>query len=270
MTHRILLVWLVFALHAAAVSPRPAATEAFDKYLKLTQAATDEGFRKSGRLMRFDRMPDNVKASAFALLRKGEVLIEPLRTPGENGREIKAPDALIHHWLAAVFAPGATLQQAIALVQDYDNHQNIYRQEVVRSKLLKREGNEFEVFLRISKKKVITVTLNTVHSAHYYPVDATREYARSYMTRVAEVEDAENPDGPEKATGKDHGFLWKLASEWRFEQRDGGVYVECESVTLTRDIPIGVGWLIGSYVKSVPRETLLNMLTATRKGLSRS
>jgi hypothetical protein len=54
---------------------------------------------------------------------------------------------------------------------------------------------------------------------------------------------------------------------WRFEQKDGGTYVECQSVSLTRDIPAGLGWLIGPYVTSVPRESLTFTLATTRSAV---
>ena len=56
---------------------------------------------------------------------------------------------------------------------------------------------------------------------------------------------------------------------WRFQQKDGGTYVECQSISLTRDIPAGLGWLIGSYVESIPRESLEFTLDATRQTLEK-
>jgi hypothetical protein len=40
--------------------------------------------------------------------------------------------------------------------------------------------------------------------------------------------------------------------------------VQCESVTLTRGIPIGFGWLVGPFVTSIPRETLAFTLETAR------
>ena len=54
---------------------------------------------------------------------------------------------------------------------------------------------------------------------------------------------------------------------WRFEEKDGGTYVECQSISLTRDIPTGLGWLIGPYVTSVPRESLTFTLATTRSAV---
>jgi len=254
---RVLTLGVFLAASLAAVELKQKTLAAFDRYVSQTQAQLDEG-RKSGRLLWADRLAPARREE----LRRGGVLIDSLA-----GRDARAPDGLIHHWVGAVFIPGASMGQALALVQDYDRHEKVFRPEVIGSKLLRRTGDESEVFLRFFKKKVIAVVLNSNHLVRYHPLDGRRAYARSNMTRVAEVEEAGNPDGPEKPAGQDHGFLWRIFSEWRFEERDGGVYMECESVSLTRDIPIGLGWLVGPFVRSLPRETLANTMTAARDAL---
>ena len=111
------------------------------------------------------------------------------------------PDGLIHHWMGAVFIPGATVAQVLALAQDYNHHQDYYKPEVVRSRLVSRNGNDFKIFYRLRKKKVITVTLNTDHDVHYFPLSSTRAYSRSYSTRIAQVENADQPDGTRETGG---------------------------------------------------------------------
>jgi hypothetical protein len=51
------------------------------------------------------------------------------------------------------------------------------------------------------------------------------------------------------------------------EERDGGVYVQSEVASLTRDIPTGLGWLVGPFVTSIPKETLLFTLESTRRAI---
>ena len=99
-------------------------------------------------------------------------------------------------------------------------------------------------------------------AAVFIPLDAHRWYSRSYSTRIAEVD-----DGQELPPGEDHGFLWRLDSYWRFEERDGGVYLECEAISLTRSVPLGLGWLINPIIQSLPRDSLVNTLRETREAL---
>ena len=130
------------------------------------------------------------------------------------------------------------------------------------------QGNDFKIYYRLRKKKVITVTLNTYHDVHYFPVDSRRWYSRSYSTRIAEVANADTPNEREKPVGHDGGFLWRINSYWKFEEKDGGVYIECESISLTRDIPTGLGWLIKPFVTSIPKESLEMTMGSTRAALA--
>jgi hypothetical protein len=173
---------------------------------------------------------------------------------------------LVHDWIGATFIP-ATLSQAIGLVQNYDNHKSVYRPEVIDSKLRSRDGDNFRVYLRLVKKKVITVVLNTEHDVTYFPIDATRVHSRSYSTRIAEVEDPGESGEREVPPGKGHGFLWRLNSYWRFLERDGGVYIECEAISLSRGMPAGLGFVLRPIIRELPRESLASTLDRTRAGL---
>src|SRR5581483_3236865 len=196
-------------------------------------------------------------------VRKGDIVVEPF----DDKELIEVPSGLIHDWIGAAFISGATLDQTLGLVQQYDRHRDYYQPEVVDSKLVSRNGDQFHIFLRLLKKKVLTVILNTEHDVRYTRLDARRAYSISRSTKIAEVEDAGKPQERELPAGSGHGFLWRLNSYWRFQERDGGVYVECEAISLTRDVPTGLGWMIGPIVKSLPRESLENTLRATRQAV---
>jgi len=245
----------------------PKMVEAFDRYVQLTEARINGEVSQTEKFLYVDGLRPERRSQVLASLERGEIFMERLQTLDASGQKIEAPEAIIHHWLGAVFIPGANLQQTLALAQDYNRHQDIYKPEVVRSRLLTHQGNDFTIYYRLRKKKVITVTLNTNHDVHYFPVDSTRWYSRSYSTRIAEVTDADTPNEREKPVGHDEGFLWRLNSYWKFEEKNGGVYVECESISLTRDIPTGLGWLIKPFVTSIPKESLEMTMGSTRAAL---
>jgi hypothetical protein len=242
--------------------------EAFDRYVQLTEARINGEVSQTDKFLYVDGLPRERRAEVLAALKRCEIFMERLQTLDASGHKMEAPDAIIHHWLGAVFVPGATLQQTIALVQDYNRHQDIYKPEVVRSRLLGHQGNDFTIYYRLRKKKLITVTLNTNHDVHYFPLASTRWYSRSYSTRIAEVANADTPNEHEKPVGHDGGFLWRINSYWKFEEKDRGVYIECESISLTRDIPTGLGWLIRPFVTSIPRESLEMTMGSTRTALA--
>jgi hypothetical protein len=239
---------------AGTVELKSQTVQAFDTYIQKAEARIDKG-RVEGPFLWTDGTPVRKEH-----VRRGDIVAEPWSGNGD----IEVTGGLIHDWIGAVFIPHTTLAKTLALVEDYNNHKRIYKPEVIDSQLLAHDGNNFRVRLRLLKKKVVTVVLNTEHDVRYVPLDQTRWSSRSYSTRIAEVESPGKPDEHELPPGNDHGFLWRLNSYWRFEERDGGVYVECEAISLTRGVPTGLGWLINPIIRSLPRESLANTLRATR------
>jgi len=245
----------------------PKALEAFNRYIQATEARIDKEVGRPGAFLYIEGVPEPKRSQTLTSIRKGDIYMDRLQTQDASGSAIEVPDGLIHHWIGAVFIPGATLGQVVDLVQDYNHHQDIYKPEVVRSRLIRHEGNDYQIFYRLVKKKVITVTLNTNHDVQYFPIDATHCRSRSVATRIAEVADAGQPGEREKPIGHDGGFLWRMNSYWRFEEKDKGVYVEVESISLTRDIPNGLSWLVKPFVTSIPRESLVMTLGSTRSAV---
>jgi hypothetical protein len=254
------LAWLLVpSPDVATVELKPDTLQAFDKYVRAAEERLDRQAASPQFLW-----SDGVKG-ATARLRAGEVLAEPWTGEGD----IAVPDGLIHDWVGAVYIPNATLDAVIAMVQDYPRDKVTFKPEVVDAKILSRNGDDFKVYMRLHKKKVVTVVLNTEHDVHYTRIGETRCYSRSRTSRIAEVENAGERDERERPLGKDHGFLWRLNSYWRFEQRGGGVYVECEAISLSRSVPLGLGWMINPMVRAMPRDSLANTMRCTRDGFKR-
>jgi hypothetical protein len=257
---------LALAAPVNAADLKPETIAAFDHYAELTQAQIDSQLADGGAFLWVDRLPADGRAAANAQLREGKIVIEKLETL-DNGKRIPVPDGIIHQWIGTVFIPGATLAQTLALEQDYDHHQDYFHPDVVQSKILRRNGNDFVVQLRFLKKKVITTVLDTEHDVHYQVVDSTHAWSRSHTTRIQEVDNPGKPNERLETEGHDSGFLWRMNTYWRFEEKDGGVYVESQSISLTRDIPEGLGWMIGPFVMSIPRESLTFTLATTRSAV---
>jgi len=249
-----------------AAELKPATLAAYSRYVHATEARVQRELVRPNAFLYIDGLPETRRAEVEKQIQNGEVYMEQLKTKDASGQSSDVPDGLIHHWIGDVFVPGATVQQAIALAQDYNHHQEIYP-EVERSRLLTHDGNDFHIFYRLRKHKVITVTLDSEHDVHYFQDDAKRWHSISTSTRIAQVDDAGKRNEHEEPPGHDGGFLWRLDSWWRFQEADGGVYIECESVSLTRDIPTGLGWLIEPFVTSIPKESLRNTLGSTRSAL---
>jgi hypothetical protein len=249
---------LLAAAPAGATQLKKETLEAFESYARATEARL-EARRRGGPFLWVDE-----SAGRLAQVRQGKVVIEARNGKGDIG----VPDGLVHDWIGAVFIPNTTLAATLAWLQDYDHNSQAYRPEVLDSRILSRNGNEFRVSMRLSKKKIITVVLDTEHDIHYFQLDPARWYSRSYSTRISELVNPGKLDERRLAPGNDHGFLWRVYSYWAFQERDGGVYVECQAVSLTRDVPTGLGWLIEPIIRDLPRQSLEHTLRATRDAVA--
>ena len=104
----------------------------------------------------------------------------------------------------------------------------------------------------------------------------TRAVNRRCRRTVADVAAAAStakkntPRQREQPVGHDSGFLWRFNNYCAIEERAEGTVVQCESISLSRDIPFGLGWLIGPFVSDVPRESLEFTLGAIRKSVTKS
>jgi len=251
---------------ASAADLQPQTKLAYDRYIELTSAQVTAELAQSGPYLWVERLPPEQRAASQEQLRHGQLVIERLETL-DSGKPIPVPGGIIHHWIGTVFVPGATLEQTLSFMQDYDHKVEYFKPDIVRSKILRHDGDDYFVLLRFYKKKIITTVIDTDQEVHYHVLDGTHAYSRSRTTRVQEVENAGKSDERLEAEGHDRGFMWRMNTYWRFEEKDGGTYVECQAISLTRDIPTGLGWMVGSFVTSVPRESLTFTLTTARASL---
>jgi hypothetical protein len=265
---------LPLAAPVGATDLEPQTIQAFDHYVQITESQIDSQPAQGDPFLWAERLPEGRRAEALSQLRAGEVVIarlDSLLTGSDADRgsdkPVSVPGGLIHHWIGTVFVPGATLAQTLAFEEDYAHHEQYFRPDVMRSRVLRHDGQDFLIELRLYKKKVITTVLDTDHEVHYTLIDSTHASSHSKTTRIQEVDNPGAANERLEPMGHDRGFLWRMNTYWRFEERDGGTYVECQSISLTRDIPAGLGWMIGPYVNSVPRESLTFTLATTRSAI---
>jgi len=239
---------------------------AFDHYVKLVDARNEAELKRGTGLLWIDGLPEEQRTEAYAALKRGEVKMRKLEIL-DNGKPIPCPGGMIHHWTGVVFIPGAKLHDVLGVLEDYDRHSVYYAPDVERSKIESREDDHFRVFLRFRRHKVITVVLNTEHEVQYFRDGPGRAHSRSSAVRIAQVENAGKSDEREKIPGEDGGFMWRMETWWRMEEQGGGIYVQSEVASLTRDIPVGLGWMIRPFVTGIPKESLTFTLEATRRAV---
>lgn len=262
----VLMSVLMTSPAAQAADLKASTIAAFARYERVAEADMQRDLASPDRFLRTLPADAAARRSVMDQLLRGEVVVERL-TALDAGRRIEIPDGLGHHWIGAVFVPAVALDAAVTMMQAYDRHAEYFRPNVVRSQTLEQDGDRLRVFLRFFFKKVISVTVNTESVAQFTRHAPDRVSSAIRSTRITEVADPDTPREHERPVGHDGGFLWRLNSYWRFLERDGGTYIECESLTLTRGIPAGLGWLIGPFVTSIPKDTVAMTLAATRKTL---
>jgi hypothetical protein len=248
----------LFSLEAATV-------HAFDLYVVNSEARNGKSL-KQGNFLWIDDLPSGDREQAYEKLRAGETQMHRV-TAAEVGANIPVPGGMIHDWQAITYLPDAKIDDVLRVLQDYDHQSVVYAPDVEKSKLESRDGDHFKAFLRFRRRKIITVVMNTEHDITYFRDSATRAHSRSSATRIAEVENPGTSKEKEKTPGQDNGFMWRMETWWRMEERDGGVYVQNEVVSLSRDIPTGLGWMIEPFVTSIPKESLAFTMEATRKAV---
>src|SRR5579885_373585 len=269
----IALVWGTVAgprADAAAEVPEPQVRaetrQAFERYVRLTDERNTAELARGTNLLWVDGLPAGERDAAYAALKRGEVEMKKRQTL-DGGAAIRCPGGIIHHWVGLAFVSGAKLDDVLLILEDYNRHSVYFAPDVERSRTEWRDGDHFRVFLRFRRHKVITVVLNTEHDVQYFRDAPNRAHSRSSAIRIAEVKNAGEKDESEKPPGDDDGFLWGMETWWRMEERDGGVYLQSEVASLTRDIPAGLAWMIGPFIKSIPRETLSATLNSARKAV---
>ena len=232
----LVLAVALFAMPAFGLEPAAETNRAFVQYV----AAAEKQLR-DGAFLYSEAHPEAKTAA-----RKGQTVVVQQRSG-----EVQVTGGLIHDWLGFSFFPGAHLAQVRALMQDYGSYKSIYAPDVIDSKLLAQDGDRFRVFLKMQNKQFITLTYDSEYEVSYSAPATDRLEIFSHSSRIQQA-------------GSDQGFLWRLNSYWRFVEADGGVYAECRSISLSRSIPFGFGWLHESLEK-FPRDSMVRTMDATKR-----
>jgi hypothetical protein len=197
-------------------------------------------------------------------LLNGVVIAQPVQGNGI----VPLKGGLVQDWMGAVFISHATLRDALSIAQDYDHHREYYKPDIEDAKIESRQGDDFLVYMRIVKSKfLLSDVLNTEHAIQFTHLGPQRVYSRSYSKRINEVAAPGRPGEHELPSGQDRGLLWRLYGYWFYEERDDGVYIACESITLTRDIPFGLTALLGPVIRDLPGESLRKSLEQIRRAV---
>ena len=254
----------------AAVTPRAATTPLPPIDRKVEQAwlayvgAADQRIRTemtSGRaFLGLDLGPSRVADRRDVL--QGAIVVREVPPATLNGRTLEVPDAMVHHWRGAILLPGARLDSLIKRLKIEAPRPD--NQDVLASSILEHRGDTVRVAIKVQRIRFVRVVYNTEHTVAFERHDAARASTRITATKIAEVADPGTPSEREVAAGHDRGFLWRWHSYWRYEQTAEGVIAECESISLSRPVPWGLGFMVGRLIDSTARQSMERALVGVR------
>jgi hypothetical protein len=229
--------------------PTPAAISGFNSYSKNVEARLAQQHRSSNAFL---SAASSDPVDAETRLRRGELVIDRVAT----SKDADLPGAMLHHWRGTAFAPGAKAADFERLMRDFNSYPQHFSPQVLQAKVLTQDGDRMQAWMRVRQRHVITVVMDTTYDVTFGRLDAGHGYSISASTRIAEIDGAGTPAERTLDASEEHGFLWRQNTYWSYVERDGGLYLQIESISLTRSIPNGVGWMIKPYVESIPRESL--------------
>ena len=224
-------------------APSAGAVSAFDQYAGRLSSHVSDPHQPE--------LLSSIDASSISRLRQGELLIDKLTPVGET-----TPGALLHHWRGRAFVAGAKLEDFTRLLRNFDAYPKIFAPQVERAAVLARQGDRMQASMRVRQKHVITVVMDTTYDVSFGRASQTQAYSISRSTHVAEISSPGTASERALSEEEGHGFIWRLNTYWSYEERDGGLYLQIESISLTRAVPRGLGWAVGPFVESIPRESL--------------
>jgi hypothetical protein len=251
--------------HAAAVRLVPDMIVAWTAYVSATQSRIQHELESPRGFLAMDFVRDAAAERRAAL--SGAVVVQKMETIDARDQKMAVPSALVHHWRGDVLIPGVTVAR---IVSELLTGQPPEQEDVLQSRILERGPDRLKVYLKLQRKRLVTVVYNTEHVVTFTRHGGTRATSTSVATRIAEVAGADTPDERELPAGDDRGLLWRLNAYWRYEEVPGGVMAECESITLSRDVPALLRYMVNPLIESTARESMVRTLTALRAHFARS
>jgi hypothetical protein len=191
-------------------------------------------------------------ARAEVRLRRGELIVEQLAPPTSDDLS----GALLHHWRGTAFAPGAKVADFERLMRSLGAYPRIFSPQVLQARTLLTDGDHVQAWMRVRQHHVITVVMDSTYDIHFLRLDAQHGYSISHSMRIDEIAAPGTPSEHVLQPKDEHGFLWRMNTYWSYEERDGGLYLQIEVISLTRSVPTGLGWMVEPYLESIPRESL--------------
>lgn len=195
----------------------------------------------------------------------GEIMVAPVIAYGVQ----EVPNGLIHDWIGGVFIPGATLDTLSATALDYSRYKQFYQPVIVESKLLGCTETGQRVSI-VWHRKVLwfSTAMQGEYAAHEVRIDSHHGYNVSNTVHLQQIDNYGRRNQRLLPPDTGDGYVWRLRSIARYEERDGGVYLEVEAIALTRDIPSSLRWVMSPFISRLSINSLTTTLGQTRDAVN--
>jgi len=255
-------VLLLLTSPAYSATLRQESIQAWDRYVAAADGKMKARTQENATFLWVDESPVRLHR-----VQSGEMVVSETVSGGSK----KAPSALIHDWIGAAFIPGAKIDDVVSVLRNYNAYREYYRPNVVSSRTLAQDSlNDRFAVLLVNQSLALKTAVEAECQASYTQVNDTRWYGTTYSTRIQEIEDLGRSAERRLAAGEGVGYLWRLASITRFEERDGGVYFEVEAMALSRDVPLSLRFVVDPIVRRVSKNSLAESLRQTGKAVNES
>ena len=247
------LFLLLFVKLLEAAEPKQETLRAWDEYIQIVDLSVARSAAGSSQFLWTDESQNMTRR-----LQQNEVVVT-------NHDPEHVPQGMIHDWLGAVFVPNVTLDQTLSVVEDYERYNEFYQPLVSKCTTLARDGDRVRLSLIATQKAFsVTAVVKTEEQVQVVRLGPKKAYITSSAVQIQEIADYGRPTEHPFSESRRPGFVWREITVQRFEERDGGVYIELETIVLSRGIPHGFRWLIKPLVDELPRKLMLETLNDTR------
>lgn len=229
----------------------PESLHIFQNYVAQFNQDIVEPYVKTGKMW----IDDSTCCLHKAAFEHGKPVIEPREnTEIANGS--------IHHFTVVMHLPGQTIANVRRIMQDYPNYPRYFKPDVGRGSGVKdphstpQDEHYISQLSLIQNTLWIAVSYDCTYDTHYRMLDAHHWESISTATDIREWRDPKDPAQGYLPEGDDHGFIWRTNTYWFVRDREDGIDLELDSITLSRPVPTGFGW----WGTKRTREAVENMM----------
>jgi hypothetical protein len=250
------LLLLIAGIPAMAATVTPGTLQGWNDYVQWTKMKLAAEAEHPDKLLFIDSHPREKQK-----IEAGEVVA----THPQEEAFVPVPNGLIHDWVGTLFIPNTDVRSALMVMQDYDRYAETYAPGVASSKLIDHQNDDFTYELKFIQKGFgVKTGLVGKFQTHYVQLDENTGYSITNTLDIAELADAGKPEERRLSVAASHGYVENEFTVVRYRGADCGVYMEVESITLSRDIPGPVRWFITPLVQKFSRQVITDSLCRLR------